>query len=39
MKMRHRPRQANEKWHERWRPRFTNRPGPTIMGHPLEVKV
>ena len=38
MKMRHRPRQSFEKWHERWRPRFTGRPGPTVTGLPLEIK-
>lgn len=35
---RHRARGSNEKWHERWRPRFTGRPGPTITCRGIEVK-
>lgn len=38
VKMRHRPRKTNEKWHERWRPRFMGRPGPTVTGEPMEVR-
>ena len=37
-KLRHTTRRPGTRWHERWRPRFDKRPGPTVVSCPLEVR-